>query len=62
MAGKTGMSFMRVKDPEKLRQVNITIDGEVNEYILSVAQSHKWSMSQAAREIILAAKEQKVKI
>lgn len=65
MAGKSGMSFMRIKDPSKVRQINITVDGdsgEMMDYILSVAQTHKWSMSQAAREIILAAKNQKIKV
>lgn len=62
MAGKSGMAWGRIKNPDSTKKLTITLGDGILDYIESVAQSHKWSVSQAAREIILAAKEQKVKI
>ena len=64
MAGKKGMAWSRFKNPSEVKQLSISVadDDGIIDYILSVAQDHKWSMSQATREIILAAKNSKVKI
>jgi hypothetical protein len=52
----------KIEAEEDGRAVTIYMNAATMEYITGVAQSKKWSFSQAAREIILAAKDNQIEV